>query len=1451
MFAAPPGDLECQTGDPESSLTSDQCVSWDIGDCENNDLEWSFGIITDIHVGEESPDFVFWGWDDPRVTLPYGLGDKGAEHLRRAVNWINEKAESQKIKFVAELGDLTDGGEISEQKFAIEELDRLSVPWLPVIGNHDVWPHVKPIDNTTSSILFSFDNVPINPAVVLYQHENFEAVDDGNIEDPIGEYEVFIASNGRLRDTRVGNDRASSMKIFGDCTVTLWDDFRFPNSGGKRTFSNPGGGVREIPRLSDYGFNDTTSAVEITNCATDGVVLYEDENYENKHENFIADSKFIHDDGRTTEHIIARNAVSSVVVKNNCRVTFFGDNDEVLTLTSSAPRLSDFNWDNRAIKEIKIDRCNNPSKGAYLYQKGEFSGRAELFLTNIPSFRNSFVGNNVVTSIKPLNGALVALYKNINYDGGYTLFDRDVINFVDLQQVASNQDTENADNQVASVKFSEWQEPVNSSVVLYKNANFEGPYEVFIASNYDLRGGGIIPIPTRIGDDAASSMRIFGACKVTLYEDPKMGGGSFTRENVLGVMELGNFIGQTFDNGHSLQNAVSSVEIENCDTDGVVLYTDSNYQGRQENFITDTSLKGHFLPMNKVSSVFVKNCPVTLFDDTGLSLRLTSSAPQLSLNGWDDAPLTRIEVESCSTQGAYLYDEANYSGRSELFLNNTPDLKSSYLGKYDASSVKLINGAQANLFVLPNFHLPGFNDPYCDSNCFFTEDNPDLSKVSLAMNRVFDITPDSYAYNFYLPKVKLLESLPEVSNFEVTKPHIPNSEVFQGESSFLNYHFDYTAEGSTPMHFIAPDFSSRSIAPFLAGGSLGEADLHNFENGTFQWLENHIPSIFKRSIIFAHHLLDPDLLGLFGPFVHFTDTEFTALINLLEQKDLFVNHWFGGHGHKVYESDQPQEDPFLKVIETPALKHLDGPTGGIFPEDQGFVRLVRMCSNSFKGKDQMIQLIDDNSGELSPFAFNFQNLRDDGTTKLKIRTSGMAPPPGFINGEPAMFFETETSAGYFGLVDVKIDYSNIRFGNESTLELFSYNGSSNEWTPITTEQDLDHNIISGVVSDVDTVFALFEPGIQTMFQDGVYPDASYGGTQDTYVRQTSPTENYGSESTLLADGIDQDPVNGNYGQTQSVLSWDISSIPSNAVVQSVSITLDLSNTSSQPYSLYQVNNSWTEGSAVWDDFSNPGNIGSTVLGMVPADPRGENIGDNIVYLNNEGINLVQGWINGSIPNNGILIQNPDTNDGIDINSSEAGTGRPKLTINYAFSGMAQSIVANQDSYIRQTSPDTNYGSETELLADGVDQDPVNGKFGETKSVISWDVSVIPSDAVIQSVTLTIDMSNTSGEAYHLYAVNSSWSEGTVAWNDLNDPSNIGTTVLGMVPADPRGENIGDNVVQFNTDGVSLVQSWVDGSISNNGIVIGNPANKDGIDFSSREVASSGPKLTINYTMPSL
>lgn len=103
---------------------------------------FAFAVIPDVQLGYTSYcsyDQLVYLWD--RLTRGAKEGVVGEEietRLLAVVNLINSIPE---IEFVITVGDLTQEG-LPEQVSKVKEiLDKLDVPWVPTLGNHDLLPY--------------------------------------------------------------------------------------------------------------------------------------------------------------------------------------------------------------------------------------------------------------------------------------------------------------------------------------------------------------------------------------------------------------------------------------------------------------------------------------------------------------------------------------------------------------------------------------------------------------------------------------------------------------------------------------------------------------------------------------------------------------------------------------------------------------------------------------------------------------------------------------------------------------------------------------------------------------------------------------------------------------------------------------------------------------------------------------------------------------------------------------------------------------------------------------------------------------------------------------------------------------------------------------------------------------------------------------------------------------
>ena len=191
-------------------------------------------------------------------------------------------------------------------------------------------------------------------------------------------------------------------------------------------------------------------------------------------------------------------------------------------------------------------------------------------------------------------------------------------------------------------------------------------------------------------------------------------------------------------------------------------------------------------------------------------------------------------------------------------------------------------------------------------------------------------------------------------------------------------------------------------------------------------------------------------------------------------------------------------------------------------------------------------------------------------------------------------------------------------------------------------------------SEVASATTGLAPSIQTLtLQEGLN---GYAGTQDSFVTTGEGGSNWGNDIDLAADGNE-----GSLGEIIGLVQWDISSLPPTANVTGAELNLEVWNGSAGTYNLYAMNGAWSEDSVTWDNANIDANLGVQVGTFNPASS-----GSYTLSLNAAGISLVQGWIAGTTPNNGLLIRSTGTGDGVYMRSSEYGTlsQRPMLTVTH-------------------------------------------------------------------------------------------------------------------------------------------------------------------------------------------
>ena len=190
-------------------------------------------------------------------------------------------------------------------------------------------------------------------------------------------------------------------------------------------------------------------------------------------------------------------------------------------------------------------------------------------------------------------------------------------------------------------------------------------------------------------------------------------------------------------------------------------------------------------------------------------------------------------------------------------------------------------------------------------------------------------------------------------------------------------------------------------------------------------------------------------------------------------------------------------------------------------------------------------------------------------------------------------------------------------------------------------------------------------------------------------------------------------------------------------------------------------------------------------------------------------------------------------------------------INWALTATpAQSVTlqpnaaAGKDTYIYQGTADTNEGTNTGIYAAG----SLPSAF--CRLFIGFDLSSVPSSVIVTDAKLGLyyfdDQAAAIDGPIGAYLITQSWDEMVLTWN--NQPGS-GTTPVATTA-----------ILQFTVaewrywDIDALVQSWVDGSISNYGVTLrdtdeGTAEQWKGFRSSDWGTAAQRPKLTIQYYDP--
>ncbi len=178
-------------------------------------------------------------------------------------------------------------------------------------------------------------------------------------------------------------------------------------------------------------------------------------------------------------------------------------------------------------------------------------------------------------------------------------------------------------------------------------------------------------------------------------------------------------------------------------------------------------------------------------------------------------------------------------------------------------------------------------------------------------------------------------------------------------------------------------------------------------------------------------------------------------------------------------------------------------------------------------------------------------------------------------------------------------------------------------------------------------------------------------SESAYIDQSAPTSNFNSGTLYVGDGAST-------AAARSLIQYDLSSIPSSAIVTSASLALtffqDISS-NARTLSAYRVLRNWVHTQVTWNVYATASNWGTAGCSNTTTDRESGTIGSvavaatptaGTVYTINLTAALVQEWLSGVLTNNGLLLQvDTETSDQLGYYGIDAAEGnRPLLTIAY-------------------------------------------------------------------------------------------------------------------------------------------------------------------------------------------
>ncbi len=322
--------------------------------------------------------------------------------------------------------------------------------------------------------------------------------------------------------------------------------------------------------------------------------------------------------------------------------------------------------------------------------------------------------------------------------------------------------------------------------------------------------------------------------------------------------------------------------------------------------------------------------------------------------------------------------------------------------------------------------------------------------------------------------------------------------------------------------------------------------------------------------------------------------------------------------------------------------------------------------------------------------------------------------------------------------------------------------------------------------------------------------------QDTHIEEKNPNNNYGSD--------DESKVKGQTGDLKrSLFRFNLASIPTGSNVLSARVYFFVKSTVSDPVSIHRITSAWIETGATWSN---------SAAGFDPTSSGSFTPSTNNQFVSANLTALVQQWVNGSVPNQGLMLIATTTAGESKYSTKEANgiTQDPYLVVEISQGGGAQTTYSNMDTHIEEKNPSNNYGTDKE--------NKVSRKTGDNKrSLFRFDLAMIPAGSNIASASTNLYVTSSNNSPVYIHRITADWTETGATWNNISSA---------FAPSASASFTPSSNNQYYSIGITALVQQWVNGTYPNQGLGLIGTLDAGESKYASKEEDGSvkDPYLTI-------